>query len=113
MKIVSLVTLPKTTTSHNSAGEKRNMIPNGAIPSLVQFSQVAFQPGEVATEHKHDDMYEVFLVESGIGVIKLNGEEHPLEKGMCITVEPGELHEVTNMGATDLILTYFGITISD
>lgn len=113
MKIVQLAAIPETTTSHNAAGKKRNMIPTGAIPSLVQFSQVSFAPGEVATEHKHDDIYEVFLVESGNGVIKINGKVHDLEKGTCITVEPGELHEVSNTGSTDLILTYFGITISD
>jgi mannose-6-phosphate isomerase-like protein (cupin superfamily) len=85
------------------------MIPQGVIPTLAQFSQVSFQPGEVATEHKHDDMYEIFLVESGSGVIKINEQQYPLEKGTCVTVEPGELHEVTNTGSEDLVLTYFGI----
>jgi mannose-6-phosphate isomerase-like protein (cupin superfamily) len=109
MKIVSLATLPKTTTSHNSAGEKRNMIPPGKIPTLAQFSQVSFRPDEIATEHKHDDMYEVFFVENGVGAIKINGKQYPLEKGTCVTVEPRELHEVTNTGSEDLVLTYFGI----
>ena len=56
-------------------------------------------------------MPEVFLVEQGNGVIRINGQEYPVEAGMCITVEPGELHEVTNTGEEELVLTYFEIII--
>ncbi|MGH8717547.1 MAG: cupin domain-containing protein [Burkholderiales bacterium] len=38
-------------------------------------------PGQVARAHKHVDMYEVFFVESGTGVIKVDGREQPLERG--------------------------------
>lgn len=109
MKIVSLETLPKTTTAHNNAGIKQLIIPDGEIPGLRQFSQVTFKPGEVAPEHKHEDFYEVFFVESGAGTIKLNGTIHPMTKGLCITVEPGEMHEVANQGQDDLIITYMNL----
>ncbi len=109
MKIVSLKDLPETTTSHNATGKKRVMIGKDQINFLLQFAQVAFKPGEVASEHTHNDMYEVFLVESGSGIIRINDKKYPLEKGTCVTVEPGELHEVTNTGAEDLVLTYFEI----
>lgn len=108
MKIIALRDLPETTTSHN-AGRKKQIIGKDVIKSLTQFSQVAFLPGEVAKEHKHADMFEVFLVEKGKGTLKVNGQEHGIEQGMCFIVEPRELHEVANTGKEDLVMTYFGI----
>jgi mannose-6-phosphate isomerase-like protein (cupin superfamily) len=109
MKIVSLDTLPKTTTAHDAAGSKQQMIRDGEIPGLRQFAQVRFKPGEVAALHKHDDFYEVFFIESGEGAVTLNEKKHPIHPGMCITVEPGEFHEIENSGTTSLVITYFAI----
>lgn len=108
MKKVTLESLPTSTTSHN-AGRKKVMITKGEIPALIQFAQVAFASGETAPGHKHVDMYEVFFVESGEGVFTINGKIQTIQKGTCITIEPGELHELTNTGEIDLVLTYFGI----
>jgi mannose-6-phosphate isomerase-like protein (cupin superfamily) len=54
-------------------------------------------------------MCEVFFVESGSGIIRIDGQEYPLQPGTCIAVEPGEVHEIVNSGTTDLVLTYFGL----
>ncbi len=111
MKIDSLKNIPSKTTSHNATGEKKQMIAPGEIPHLIQFAQAKFKPGEVVAEHKHDDLYEVFFVESGNGVLEINSKEYPIEKGMSITVEPGELHKVINTGDGALLLTYFEILV--
>ena len=31
-----------------------------------------------------------------------------LERGVCLVVEPGERHEITNSGSAKLVLIYFG-----
>jgi len=111
MKIVSLKDIAATTTSHNKVGLKKQMIAPGAIPHLVQFMQAIIKPGEVVSEHKHDDLYEIFFVEEGIGVIRIDGKKYKMEKGKCITVEPKEQHEVANMGEEELILTIFSIKV--
>ena len=49
-----------------------------------------------------------FPIEDGDD-IGINGVNYELKPGVCIVVEPGEVHEVTNTGNTDLILTYFGL----
>jgi len=54
-------------------------------------------------------MYEVFLVVSGAGRIEVAGRAHALAAGTCVTVEPGESHEITNTGAAELVLVYFGV----
>jgi mannose-6-phosphate isomerase-like protein (cupin superfamily) len=112
MKIVALKNLSETTTVHN-AGMKKQMIGRGEIPSLMQFAQVIFQPGEKAKAHKHNDMYEVFFVEEGNGTMEIGSENFSLKKGMCITVSPQECHEIINTGINNLILTYFGIATTE
>jgi quercetin dioxygenase-like cupin family protein len=106
MKYVSLSELSSQPTIHN-AGKKKVMIKSGFINLLQQFAQVEFQPGEVTDEHMHPDMYEVYLVEKGEGKIYINGKEYALSPGVCITVEPGENHYVSNTEKNTLVLTYF------
>lgn len=84
----------------------------GDLPSLTNFSQARFTPGQVASAHAHLDMAEVFFVESGEGAIAINGVSYGLTPGVCVVAEPGEIHEVTNTGSVDLVLTYFGIRVS-
>ncbi len=109
MKITDLSQLPQLNVSHNPAIKKKMMVAFGEIPHLTNFSQATFPPKQVANEHFHPDMYEVFLVESGEGIINIDGKEYPLTSGSCITVSPGEKHELKNSGTEDLIVTYFGI----
>ena len=85
------------------------MLCQGDLPHLTSFSQARFTPNQVAAAHSHQDMWEVFFVESGEGLIRINGHEYQLLKGSCIAVEPGEVHEIVNSGTADLILTYFGL----
>jgi mannose-6-phosphate isomerase-like protein (cupin superfamily) len=54
-------------------------------------------------------MFEVFFVESGAGVMKIDGAQQQLLPGVCIVVEPGEEHEITNSGDCELVLNYFGL----
>ncbi len=109
MKKVSLAAVPEEGVSHNPEIRKRVMLRKGDIPHLTNFSQARFSPGQTAAPHAHGDMVEVFFVESGSGVIIVEGERHALEPGTCIAIEPGEVHEVHNPGPDTLVLTYFGI----
>ncbi len=54
-------------------------------------------------------MSEVFFVNSGVGVIRIDQQEYDLIPGVCVSVEIGEIHEIINTGTENLILTYFGI----
>jgi len=83
----------------------------GDLPHLTNFSQARFAPGQVAAAHTHQDMCEVFFVESGMGEIRIDGTAYPLVAGSCVAVEPGEVHEVVNSGPTELVLTYFGLRV--
>jgi len=85
------------------------MLESGDLPHVTHFSQAYLGPGQVASPHAHVDMYEVFFVEAGAGTICVDGESYPLLTGACVAVAPGEVHEVANTGAAELVLTYFGV----
>lgn len=109
MKIINLDSLPTKEVSHNPKIKKKVMLSMGDLPHLTNFSQAIFAPGQIATNHCHQDMCEVFFVESGEGKICVDGREFALTPGTCIAVEVNEYHEITNTGKSNLILTYFGI----
>ena len=111
MKLTTLSHLPVETVSHNQAIKKQVMLRSGDLPHLTSFSQARFLPSQVATAHAHEDMHEVFFVESGIGRIVIDGTPHNLVPGVCVAVAPGEIHEVSNTGEEALVLTYFGLEI--
>lgn len=109
MKVTALHQLPIESVSHNPAIKKQVMLRMGDLPHLTNFSQARFQPGQVAKAHAHEDMHEVFFVESGTGTMAINNTSHALTPGTCIAVAPYESHEVANTGTTELVLTYFGL----
>ncbi len=112
MKHVSLSDLPTQGVSHNPEIKKKVMLGSDDLPHLTTFAQARFAPGQAADRHKHDDMAEVFLIESGACKLILNGDtELVLAPGVCIAVEPGEYHELINTGSAELVITYFGLRV--
>lgn len=109
MKRVRLSELADQGVSHNASICKKVMLQPGDIPHLTNFSQATFAPGQVAHAHAHSDMHEVFFVSAGTGIMTVNGTDQTLAPGVCILVEPGDVHEVINTGNESLVLTYFGI----
>lgn len=109
MKQTTLSQIPEEAVSHNPAIKKKVMLRLGDLPHLTNFSQARFAPGQVASAHAHQDMCEVFFVESGMGMMQIDGQDYLLEPGVCIAVEAGEVHEVRNNGTEELVLTYFGL----
>ena len=109
MKKISLSQLPREGVSHDPQIQKQVMLRRGDVPHLTAFSRSTFLPGQTARAHQHADMFEVFYVESGRGVMRIGAAEHQLEPGVCVLVEPGERHEITNNGSADLVLMYFGV----
>jgi mannose-6-phosphate isomerase-like protein (cupin superfamily) len=87
------------------------MLRFGDLPHLTNFSQAYFAPGQVSPAHSHQDMCEVFFVEVGLGIIRIDNQEYPLLPGSCYAVEVGEVHEIVNTGSSELIMTYFGLQV--
>lgn len=111
MKYVSLDSIPATKVTHNPKISKKVLISKGEIPHITQYAKVTLTPGQIADAHTHSDMYEIFSIESGAGKILINNNEYQLTAGVCVTVEPGEEHEVQNTSHNNLIFTIIGIAV--
>ena len=94
---------------HNPNIQKKVILENQIIPHLTNFSQAILQPQQISYVHSHEDMWEVFYIESGKGLMVVNDQEYQLEKGVCIMVEPHDRHEIINNGNKNLVINYFGI----
>ena len=109
MKIVDWNLLPDLGVSHNPVIKKRTLIGTNEIPQLMMYGTAIFKPGQKVELHKHDTMYEVFLIQTGKAIFIISGNEYEVSPGNCITIEPGELHAQRNPFDTDVSWTYFGI----
>jgi quercetin dioxygenase-like cupin family protein len=109
MKQGTLDHLPEQPVSHNPDITKRVLFTPGEIPSVTQYSQASFPPGQIAPAHAHADMYEVFLCVSGTGSLVIDGEAYALTPGQFFLCEPGETHEIVNDGDDALELLQLGV----
>ena len=103
MKLIKINELPEKGVSHNQRIRKRQILANGELGPITNYARAVFPPGEKAGSHLHNDMAEVFVVESGCGEIRIND--------VAVVVEPGDVHEILNTGAIDLVVTYFGVVV--
>jgi len=111
MKMVSLQDLPEEGVSHDPDLMKKVMIRQGQLPHLKSFAQLRMTPGQVAHAHAHEHLYEIFLIETGEGTLDVDGTEQKVTAGTCVIFEPSEIHEVSNRGSDELVLTYFGLEV--
>jgi mannose-6-phosphate isomerase-like protein (cupin superfamily) len=109
LKVSSIDSVPQLNVSHNPKIKKHELLSKGDVDHVTIFSRAIFPPGEKADSHSHADMTEVFYVESGQGVIRVNDKPIALKAGTCVVVELNESHELKNTGLTDMVVLYFGI----
>jgi mannose-6-phosphate isomerase-like protein (cupin superfamily) len=112
MKKVLLNEVPFKGLSHDPAILKQELLKNGDVPHLTNFSVASISPGMATTPHHHADMFELFFVASGSGQAVVNGEQIAIEPGTLLLIEPGERHELLNSAGSELTVIYLGITSS-
>lgn len=64
---------------------------NSEVPIPIGWADVG-----VNEPHRHQHMYEVYLVARGESVAVVNGQPVPLRVGDMLLVEPGEAHTFTS-----------------
>jgi len=73
-------------------GDTRNVFgPHNGAKHLT-FNYAKFPPGVAFTQHVHDHSEDLIFVLEGSGVIRLDDQEFPIEKGDVILVSEGEFH---------------------
>ncbi|MDQ6998973.1 MAG: cupin domain-containing protein [Mariprofundus sp.] len=113
MKITHLDHCAEQGLSHDAEIVKKILFHENELPASVRLSHAVFKPGQKASAHSHDDLYEIFYVISGSGLFRINGDEYQVTTGSCMRIDPGELHEVINDSHDDMIMIYFGLAQSE
>jgi len=70
----------------------------------AQLVLMSLNPGEEIGAEIHSNVDQFFRIESGEGVAIINGRRIPITNGSAIVVPAGSLHNVINVGRTDLKL---------
>ena len=74
---------------------------NAAHQSLAE---ATVPPGRETAEHYHRTSEEIYLFLSGMGTMRLDGEEAQVGAGDCVVIAPGAAHKLRNPGAEPLVL---------
>jgi mannose-6-phosphate isomerase-like protein (cupin superfamily) len=69
------------------------------------FSVSTIKPGCSIGEHKHEDDFEIYCINSGKGRFTDNGQATTVEAGDVCLTRDGESHSIENTGTEDLVVT--------
>jgi uncharacterized cupin superfamily protein len=117
MKLVHLPSLPEV-EQRSPSGKFRSYCRNislalgglrgtgtwgGGHPFDLQVRRIP--PGAaVCPFHSHLAQWEMFVVQAGEGTVRAGGETHAVKTGEVFVHPPGEPHQLTNSGTTDLVV---------
>lgn len=116
MKFVKHAEVPQVPASHedvNNPGVWKKVL---LTKTDLQWGQIqmlnwATIPGGSSFQwHYHEDMQEVFLLLRGSVQMTVAGQELDMQDGDCVVVQPGEVHQMTNLSSQDAEYIVFGIS---
>ncbi|HEV7258584.1 MAG TPA: cupin domain-containing protein [Bosea sp. (in: a-proteobacteria)] len=89
-------------------GFVRNLLSTAKTGGDSRFSMgtQTVAPGCLIREHTHDTHEEVIFVYEGRGIARIDGVEHPLEKGSCAYIGQGLKHHFLNPHEEPLSFTF-------
>jgi len=67
-------------------------------------AEATVAPGSSTAAHYHRASEELYLFTAGSGLLRIGSEEREVRAGDCAVIPPGEVHELRNTGAEDLVL---------
>jgi mannose-6-phosphate isomerase-like protein (cupin superfamily) len=78
---------------------------------VVQMINWARLPaGNSFASHYHEDMQEIFIIVEGTAEMRVGDETATLARGDAIAIDPREVHQMANPGATDVEYLVVGIS---
>jgi len=76
-----------------------------SLPAANQsLAEATVPPGTATEEHFHRITEELYLFTSGMGRMRLDGEERDVRAGDCVVIPPGAVHRLVNTGDEPLVL---------
>jgi mannose-6-phosphate isomerase-like protein (cupin superfamily) len=90
-------------TADGSAIRELAGVPTGNAANQ-SLAEATVPPGGETAEHYHRTSEEIYLFLSGMGTMRLDGEEAPVRAGDCVVIAPGAVHKLFNRGTDPLVL---------
>jgi quercetin dioxygenase-like cupin family protein len=75
---------------------RRKLVASGLEAGSIRMNQFDNEPGQAGKEHdeRESGQEEIYTALRGSGVIRVDGDEVPLEPGRYVLVEPGSTRQV-------------------
>ncbi|MGB9714895.1 MAG: cupin domain-containing protein [Thermodesulfovibrionales bacterium] len=108
MRLFSLDKAPLEPVSHNPELKKR-VLTHDTLPHIKHISHIILHPGDSASEHVHNDSFEVFYCIRGNAEFLIKGECVSIKDGILLFVEPGEVHSIPKI-KEETELLYFRVS---
>lgn len=67
-------------------------------------AEATVAPGAATAAHFHRASEELYLVTAGRGLLRIGDEEREVAAGDCAVIPPGEVHQLRNTGAAELVV---------
>jgi len=81
-----------------------NGLAKSGLRQPFEVELVRLPPGAINWPyHSHSAQWELYMVVAGRGMVRTPSGLTPIREGDCLLHPPGEAHQFTNTGATDLI----------
>ena len=68
----------------------------------IDWGLIRFLPGETLGRHMHEKVEETFYFSAGRGVMIVNDIQYDIGPGEAFRIEPGEIHDIANIGEAPL-----------
>ncbi len=76
--------------------------PDGDKPNH-SLAQIVIPPGKSSSLHYHKVSQETYFILEGEGQMTVNEVGFTLQEGQTCLIEPGEIHQISNMGEINLV----------
>jgi len=73
----------------------------------AKFQIVAFKPHTTIKPHFHKETTEIFYIQSGQGILKLNHQKFRCKDNDFFLCQPGDIHEFINDTDKDFVILIF------
>jgi quercetin dioxygenase-like cupin family protein len=79
------------------------ILDNRHLQTLMFLAHASLAPGKTLIGHV-DPMEEIYIIQSGRGLMQVDEETHEVKPGDAIHIPMGHFHELTNIGEEELTL---------
>ena len=79
------------------------ILDNRHLQTLMFLAHASLTPGKTLIGHV-DPMEEIYIIQSGRGLMQVDEETHEVKPGDAIHIPMGHFHELTNIGEEELTL---------